>query len=263
MYFSFSCVRLIHRGWAAYAQYFTEWSLFEIVLVMNNAPSEIHDTKYEPFFLWKYYPGSIVFHMLTGYFLWEMKTCGLALSRSLSYTHTHTHKHGKEAGVIYDWNACCILSIHGVRSLIPSSSTLTTTLRVFFSIAFLSAQVFFFFAFFFCFSWLTISYRCTWHSSCYPGLPYGVMCGVPQAAVSRFCWWYMNSSSAAACSELLQCVSTGGKQMRLTQGSSAPPGQDADDHPPPAPLHCSTIAAQYQKTMRWGNMVALFLPAGW
>lgn len=36
----------------------------------------------------------------------------------------------------------------------------------------------------------------------------GLMCTAPPAAVSRFCWWYMTSSSRAACSELLRCLSS-------------------------------------------------------
>lgn len=81
-----------------------------------------------------------------------------------------------------------ILTIHGVKSLIKIPATLQVQrLRGGFSISFLSAQVFLL-------TWLTISYRC----SCFPSLLHSVMCGAPRAAVSRYCWWYMNSGSAAA-----------------------------------------------------------------
>lgn len=174
-----------------------------------------------------------------------------SLARSLFHTQD------KEAGVIYDYE---ISTLHTYCSWCQEFNKIPATLYLqgFFPLVFYQLKCFF--------TWLTISYRCTWHSSCFPSRLSSVMCGVPRAAVSRFCWWYMNSSSAAACYELLQCLSTGGKQMRLTQGSSAPSGQDTADHAPPVPHQCSTIAALYQNHEAKTHS-SLFppavLPSGW
>lgn len=158
--------------------------------------------------------------MLTGYFLWEMKTCVL-----LPFIHTHMHTQQRSRCNLWLRSVHCILTIHGVRSLIQSQLHYNYKLcggffGGFFPLVFYQLKFSFF-------TWLTISYRCTCHSSSFPSLLYSVMCGVLWGAVSRFCWWYMNSSSAAAA--LLRgscsvCPRGGEKQMRLTQGSSAPPG---------------------------------------
>lgn len=82
--------------WEHYEQYFTERSSFETQFVVNNAPSQIHDRKYEPLSYENIIQGVSFFICWLVIFFekWKPVSC------SLSYTHS------KEAGVIYDWNQC-------------------------------------------------------------------------------------------------------------------------------------------------------------
>lgn len=129
-----------------------------------------------------------------------------------------------------------ILAIHGVKSLIKSQLHFKFNVwGFFFSISFFY-QLHFFPSFETC---LFISYRCTWHSSCFPQP--SLRCDVWSALGSckeilLVIHEQQRAAASSSGSELLQCLSTGGRQMRLTPWSSASP----------VPLHCSTIASQCQ-----------------